>query len=127
MGAQGLCFAVASDTARLVVGELVRFGRVRRGRIGIAGQTVPLPRRVADALALPARTAVLASEVAADGPAARAGLRAGDLLLAADDAPLLSVHALLRRLTGEGAAAPLTLEVARADAARTVRVQPAPS
>jgi S1-C subfamily serine protease len=125
MGAQGLCFAVASDTARLVVGELVRFGRVRRGRIGIAGQTVPLPRRVADALGVPPRGAVLVSEVAPDGPAAQAGLKAGDLLLAADGAPLLSVHALVRRLTGDGAGAPLTVQVARADAARRIRVQPA--
>src|SRR3954464_8405798 len=48
--AQGLCFAIASNTAVFVVGEVVRYGRVRRAHIGVAGQTVPLPRRVALAL-----------------------------------------------------------------------------
>ena len=46
MGAQGICFAVASDTASFVVTELIRHGRVRRASIGIAGQTLPLPRRI---------------------------------------------------------------------------------
>ena len=46
-GAQGLCFAVSSNTAQFVVGEFVAHGRVRRAQLGIAAQTVPLPRRIA--------------------------------------------------------------------------------
>jgi len=125
-GAQGLCFAVASDTARLVLGELVRFGRVRRGRIGIAGQTVRLPRRIADRLGRDQPTAVLAAEVQADSPAHRAGLRSGDLLLEADGERLTGLYRLLARLTGDGAQAPVTLTYARDGAAATATVLPAP-
>ena len=51
-GAQGICFAVASNTAKFVLGELIRHGRVRRAYIGVAAQTVPVPRRYAKAFGL---------------------------------------------------------------------------
>ena len=74
-GAQGICFAVASNTASHVVTEIVRHGRVRRAFIGIAAQTVPLPRRLALALGLD-RRAAWRSQPRADGPAAKAGVQA---------------------------------------------------
>ena len=77
-GAQGICFAVASNTAVFVVSEFIGHGRVRRAHIGIAARTVPLPRRVALALGA-GRRAVCIAEVELGGPAASAGLQGGRL------------------------------------------------
>lgn len=100
-GAQGLCFAVASDTASFVVGQLLRHGRVRRAWIGVAGQTAPLPRRAARLAEVAATAAVRVTEVMGGGPAERAGLRLGDLLLALDGRPLGGVDGLVRALDEE--------------------------
>ena len=70
-GAQGICFAIASNTAAFVTGQILRFGTVRRGWIGVAAGTVPLPRRVADALGAPQATAVMIQSVAAGRPRRR--------------------------------------------------------
>ena len=64
--------------------EIVRHGRVRRAFIGVAGQTVPLPRRLALALGLAQARGVAVASVEADSPAATAGLQAGDIVLALD-------------------------------------------
>jgi S1-C subfamily serine protease len=106
-GAQNICFAVASNTAVFVLSEFIAHGRVRRAHIGIAAETVPLPRRIG----LAARTAghgagaraIRISEIMPGGPAAEAGLLAGDLLLSlAGDggagAPLEGADDLVRLL-----------------------------
>jgi S1-C subfamily serine protease len=100
-GAQSLCFSVPADTARWVVSELLRHGRVRRAWLGIAAQTVPLPRRTVLHHALNADGAVSVSEVLTGGPAARAGLRAGDRIVAVDDASTPDVDTLHRTLGGD--------------------------
>ncbi len=79
--AQGICFAIGIDTAVEVAARLMRDGRVRRSRLGIAAQTVLLDRRVARHLELSAATAVMISDIAAASPAERAGLAKGDVLL----------------------------------------------
>ncbi len=83
-GAQGICFAVASNTASHVVSEIVRHGRVRRAFIGVAGQTVPLPRRLALALGLAQTQGVAIASLEPDSPAAKAGLQPGNIVLALD-------------------------------------------
>lgn len=100
-GAQGLCFAVASDTARLVLGHLVRHGRVRRGQLGLAGQREEIPRRIARAHGLEQASGVLVAGVQPGTPAARAGLEAGDLIVSIGGHAATGVDALLRWLTGE--------------------------
>jgi S1-C subfamily serine protease len=100
-GAQGLCFAVASDTAAFVVSRLLRDGRVRRAWIGVAGQTVALPRKVARVAGLAAASGVRITEVMPGGPAAQAGLAVGDTLLALGEVPLPGVDALVRTLDEE--------------------------
>jgi S1-C subfamily serine protease len=100
-GAQALCFAVPANTARWVVSELLRHGRVRRAWLGIAAHTVPLPRRTVLHHGLPSASAVAVSEVTAGGPAVRAGLAAGDRIFAVDDAATPDVDALHRVLGGE--------------------------
>ncbi len=97
-GAQGLCFAVASDTASFVVGQLLRHGRVRRAWIGVAGQTAAIPRRAARLAEVAATGTVRVTEVMGDSPAERAGLKVGDLLLSLDGHPLGGVDGLVRAL-----------------------------
>src|ERR1700691_2450361 len=72
-GAQGICFAVASNTAKFVLGELIRHGRVRRAFIGVSAQTVPVPRRYAHEFGLENRLGALITAIETDSPAAAAG------------------------------------------------------
>jgi S1-C subfamily serine protease len=97
-GAQALCFAVASNAARWVVGQLFAHGRVRRAVIGLAGSTVPLSRRAARFLGVEQDCAVRVSDVRPGTPAAVAGLRPDDLLLGIDGTPVRSVDDLQRLL-----------------------------
>jgi S1-C subfamily serine protease len=99
--AQGICFAIGSNTAKLVAGWLIRDGRIRRGYIGVAGQNVPIHRRIVRFYGLPLETAVLVVSVEKNSPAEGAGLREGDLLIAFNDQPIGSVHHLHKILVGE--------------------------
>ena len=98
-GAQGICFAIGIDTAVEVAYQLMRHGRVRRSRLQLAGQTIALDRRVLRALERTEAAAVMVSEVLPDGPAQRAGLERGDLLLELDGEPITGVDRLHRLLT----------------------------
>ena len=84
MGAQGICFAVAANTASFVLGELVRHGRVRRAYIGVAAQQFTLSRRRRHAAGLAQESAVMIATVEPGSPAERAGLVSGDIILALD-------------------------------------------
>jgi S1-C subfamily serine protease len=99
MPAQGICFATAIDTAKVVVGQLLRHGRVRRGYIGVAGQNAPLPRRMVRYFDLAIEAGVRVMSVEAGSPAFEAGLEEGDVIVAWDDTPVPSVDALHRLLT----------------------------
>jgi len=99
--AQGICFAIASNTARWVTAWLIKDGRIRRSFIGVAGQTVPLIRKVARHHHLAQDTGVLVASLEPDSPATRAGLHEGDILLALDGAPTPAVDALHKLLTAE--------------------------
>jgi S1-C subfamily serine protease len=109
--AQGICFAIASNTAKLVAGWLIRDGRIRRGYIGVAGQNVPIHRRIVRFYGLPRETAVLVVSVEKNSPAKHAGLREGDLIVAFNNQPIGSVHHLHKILVDEqiGVSAKLTV------------------
>lgn len=81
MPAQGICFAIAINTASFVMGRLVRDGHIRRAYIGVAGQNVPLHRRVVRFHDLGSESGVFVVSVEPEGPAARAGIREGDLIV----------------------------------------------
>jgi S1-C subfamily serine protease len=116
-GAQGICFAVAANTAKLVLGEFLRHGRVRRGYIGISAQQTRLPRRLRHQAEVTQDSAVVVANVEPSSPAARAGLIAGDVLLAVDGQPVTGADDLIRLLTGDTIGRPVDLDVLR-DGAR---------
>ncbi|HEY2355880.1 MAG TPA: trypsin-like peptidase domain-containing protein [Phenylobacterium sp.] len=111
--AQGLCFAIGGDTAVDVTARLMRDGRVRRARLGLAGQTTPLDPRLARRLRRPEGSAVTVSEAMAEGPAALGGVQAGDVILEFAGETIFSVDDLHRLLTAEIAGAPVSLLVMR--------------
>jgi S1-C subfamily serine protease len=100
-GAQGIAFAVASNTANFVISELLRFGRVRRAFIGVAADTISLPRRIAVRAGVDGETSVRLRRVEADGPAALAGLQEGDLILSIDGHTVHGVDDMVRLLSGD--------------------------
>src|SRR5262249_26107237 len=111
--AQGICFAIGSDTAIDVATRLMRDGRVRRSRLGIAAQTLPLARALVYRLNLPAPSAAVISEVTAGGPAERSGLRASDVVLKLAEINVTGVDDLHRLLTAERVGQETPVEVLR--------------
>jgi S1-C subfamily serine protease len=99
--AQGICFAIASNTAKFVAAWLIRDGKIRRSYIGVAGQNVPLHRRVVRYYNLSLETGVLVVSTEKDSPAERAGLRDGDLIVGFNEQPIGSVYDLHKVLVGE--------------------------
>jgi len=97
--AQGICFAVAINTAKFVAGQLIMHGRIRRAFLGVAGQNVTIPRFIARAQQLKAETGVLVIGVEKQSPAERAGIVDGDVILTLDDMALRSVDDLHKLLT----------------------------
>jgi S1-C subfamily serine protease len=125
--AQGLCFAIASNIARFVAGRLIRDGRIRRSYIGVAGQTVPVPRLVARLLRLAVSSAVLVAAVEPKSPALKAGLREGDLILGLGGTAVSTVEDLHRLLTDERVATETAVTILRGDDRRELAIVPAES
>jgi S1-C subfamily serine protease len=125
--AQGLCFAIASNTARFVASRLIRDGRFRRSFIGVVGQNVPIPRALARAHQLAVSSGVFVASVERGSPAATAGIRDGDIILAFADEPVAGVDDLLRYLTDERIEVPCRVTILRAAQRRTLTVVPAES
>src|SRR5438094_517058 len=99
--AQGICFAVGIHYAPVVTGQLIRHGKIRRGRIGVAGQTTPLLRLAQRALGIDAKSGVLVTGVEPDSPAARAQLASGDIIVEFDGSAITGIDDLHRVLTAE--------------------------
>jgi len=99
--AQGLCFAVASNTARFVATRLLSHGRIRRSYIGVGGQNTPVPREQARANGLAVTSGVLVLSVEPESPAGRASVAEGDVILSLGDQPVGGVDDLHRFLTEE--------------------------
>lgn len=122
--AQGLCFAVASNLAKFVVGKLILEGRVRRGFLGISAQAVPLPPKWLNTLQLETKGGILIQGVEQDGPAARAGLRAGDVIVQFEGKPLDSIDALHKNLDEHTIGRTLNLWVLRDGGLKSMAVTP---
>jgi S1-C subfamily serine protease len=124
MGAQGICFAVAANTASFVLGELIRHGRVRRAFIGIAAQQTSVPPRRRRAFGLAQDSAVMVSSVEPDSPAGQAGLKAGDIIVALDGTAIAGADDLVRALTGDKIGRSVALDVLRGAERLTVGMLP---
>jgi S1-C subfamily serine protease len=123
-GAQGICFATAIDTVKWVVMQLLRDGRVRRGFLGIAGANVPLARRVARHFNLENTHAVRVESLEKDGPAALAGLVAGDRIVTFAGAAVNGIDDLHRALTAERIGAVSRVAVVRGTERVEIEVRP---
>jgi S1-C subfamily serine protease len=124
MGAQGICFAVASNTAQFVLSELIQHGRVRRAYIGVSAQTAAVPRRHARAAEIENSSGAMINALEPSGPAALAGLMSLDTVVRADGAPVTGVDDLIRLLNGERIGRRIAIDVLRRGALRTFEVTP---
>jgi S1-C subfamily serine protease len=122
--AQGLSFAVPIDTATWVIGELLGHGHVRRAWLGLVAQTRPIAPAQGRRLALPGESVVEIVAVEPAGPAAAAGLRPADRILAIDGHPTTTVDELHRRLRAVTIGAPVEVSVLRGDDRMQVAVIP---
>lgn len=124
LGVQGISFAIPINTARHIVSQLLRDGRVRRSVIGIAGQDVEVPRRLVRALGLTQQRGVGVSQVIDDGAAQQAGAMVRDVILSFAGTPVAGIDDLQRLLTDEAIGLPQPLVVIRGDEKRTLVVIP---
>jgi S1-C subfamily serine protease len=97
--AQGICFATSIDTAKFVASRLIRDGKVSRSYIGLAGQNVPLPRRIVRYYNLAVESGILIVSFEANSPARNGGLREGDIIIGFDDHPTAGIDDLHKLLT----------------------------
>jgi len=111
--AQGICFATSIDTAKFVAGRLIRDGRVSRSYIGLAGQNVPLPRRIVRYYNLAVESGILVVSFEKSSPARNAGLLMGDIIVGLDDRPLAGIDDLHKLLTEDRIGRKSTLTVIR--------------
>jgi S1-C subfamily serine protease len=124
MGAQGICFAVASNTAQFVLSELIKHGRVRRGYIGVSGQTTAVPRRHARNAGIENASGAMVTGLEPNGPAANAGLMTLDTIVRADGEAVTGVDDLIRLLNSERIGRAITIDVLRRGMLRSFTVEP---
>jgi S1-C subfamily serine protease len=123
--AQGLCFAIAINTAKFVASRLLRDGRIQRSWIGVGGETAPIARRIARHLELDQDTGILVSQVESRSPAAQAGLQPGDVIVAFDGQIVTGIDALIRLLSEEKVGVSVPVAVVRGTRRVETAVTPA--
>jgi S1-C subfamily serine protease len=122
--AQGICFAIAIDTAKFVPGRLIRDGRISRSFTGLAGQNAPLLQRFVRFYNLPVESGVLVIWLEPDRPARRAGLSEGDLIIGFAGRPVAGIDDLHKLLTEEWIGQGAPLEVIRRTERLTLHIVP---
>lgn len=122
--AQGICFAIASNTAERIAIALIREGRVRRAYVGVGGQDTPIGRRRVRHFALMHESGVRISTVEKGSPAAAAGVADGDIIVSFGGAPVTSVDDLHRLLTDLRIGERVDLTVLRRDRHLTLHITP---
>jgi len=123
-GAQGICFAVASNTAQFVLSEIIRHGYVRRAYIGVSGQTAPVPRRHAVVAGVENKMGALLMNIEPDGPAAQAGVLPGDVVIRLDNVDINGVDDLIRVLDRDRIGRTLAMDVLRLGRLRAIEIHP---
>ena len=122
--AQGICFAIAATTAERVTVALIREGRVRRAWLGLGGQTLALPRRIARHFALARESGVRVESIEPESPAAAAGMATGDVVVSIDGAPIADIDDLQRALGSDAIGRALNVIVLRRDRLVPIAVTP---
>ncbi len=122
--AQGICFATAIDTAKVTIAQLLRHGRVRRARLGLAGQNIVLPRRMVRRHGLEREGALQATSIEHGGPASRAGLEQGDIIVGFAGQPVAGFDDLHRLLTEEKLGGNVPVTVLRRGQRLTLEINP---
>jgi len=125
--AQGLCFAIAINTAKYIAGWLIKDGVIHRAFLGVGGQTTKIHRRVVRHFNLPVESAMLVLSVEPGSPAGRAGLREGDLIVDFNGHPITGVDDLHKQLTGAQVGVRSVLTVIRHTEKLPMEVVPAES
>jgi S1-C subfamily serine protease len=122
--AQGICFAISINTAKFVAGQLIKEGKIRRSFIGVAGQDVPLHRRIVRFHQLEQESGILVVSIEQNSPAQRSGLHEGDVILSFDEIPVQGIDELHRRLTIDHADKQSSLCVLRGTEKILLKIQP---
>lgn len=123
-GAQGICFSVASNTALHVLTQILAHGRVRRGRMGIVGEQIPLPPRLRVLAGVDQASGVLVRDIAGGSPAENAGIRTGDIMVALDGVRVTGVDDITRLLDASRIGRSIELTFVRGQAQTSARVVP---
>lgn len=123
--AQGICFAIAASTVQFVISQILKNGKVTRSYLGIAGQNVRLHRRMSRKHQLGAESGILVSAVEDQGPAYRAGLQEGDVLVAFEGKLLTGIDDLHRLLSSDMAGKAVALTLLRKGEKLSVQIVPA--
>jgi len=123
-GAQGICFAVASNSAQFVLGEILQHGRVRRAFIGVAGQTVAVPRRHARAAGIDNGFGAMITATDPDKPADVAGLMSYDVIVRLDGEAVTGVDDLIRLLNADRIGRSVCVDALRRGQLRTFELKP---
>jgi S1-C subfamily serine protease len=127
LSAQGLCFSIAIDTAKRVAMQLMKYGKVRRSFIGIGGQNIDLPRKFVRHFGLSTEKGIMVVAMEKDGPAQKADVLEGDIIVGFESQPVEGMDDLHRLLTEEQVGVESMLEVIRRSEKLSLRVKPTES
>ncbi|MCK5497222.1 MAG: trypsin-like peptidase domain-containing protein [Hyphomicrobiaceae bacterium] len=124
LGAQGICFSVATNTAQHVLAQILLHGRVRRARVGIVAEQMPLPPRLAFKHGLMQQSSVYIREVRPGSPADKAGLKTGDLLVRLDGEAVTGVDDMFRLLDAHRIEKIVTATIVRGSTLTEIEICP---
>jgi S1-C subfamily serine protease len=124
LAAQGICFAIAINTAKFVAGKLIKEGKIRRSYVGLGGQNVQIHRRLVRFFRLPVESGILVVHVEKDSPAMRAGLSEGDVIIGFDGQPITGIDDLHRVLTEERVGVKTELTILRRSEKLPLKIVP---
>lgn len=113
LAAQGICFAIAINTAKFVAGKLIKEGKIRRSYIGLGGQNVSLHRRIVRFYRLPVENGILVVSIEENSPAQKAGLLEGDVIIGFNGQSIAGIDDLHKVLTEEQVGVRTSLTIIR--------------